>query len=213
MRLGFRQVKGLREEDMNILVANRRSFYTTINELRNTGLSETALEKLADADAFRSIGLDRRQALWGVSTKDRPEGLIQTSIGHRRKRCLTGNDGIRACCAGLCSDIAFTQSTSREFCTPDIAAVAYRYHGRAQHDAEWRPRKGRGAGTRTPASRHGKRRLFYDDRRRNRYSEPRHLSKPVRGISKTNFAIKAYHGGGNIAGRRRSDPCDRQCLL
>jgi len=34
------------------------------------------LEKLADADAFRSIGLDRRQALWEVSTKDRPVAMF-----------------------------------------------------------------------------------------------------------------------------------------
>ena len=44
--------------------------------LRDTGLPEAALEKLADADAFRSIGLDRRQALWEVSTKDRPVALF-----------------------------------------------------------------------------------------------------------------------------------------
>ena len=47
-----------------------------MNELRDTGLSEAALEKLADADAFRSIGLDRRQGLWEVSTKDRPVALF-----------------------------------------------------------------------------------------------------------------------------------------
>ncbi|CAN5245725.1 error-prone DNA polymerase [soil metagenome] len=70
--LGFRQVKGLRQNDMDILVSNRKKTYTSINELRDINLSEAVLEKLADADAFRSIGLDRREALWEVSTKDRP---------------------------------------------------------------------------------------------------------------------------------------------
>lgn len=70
LRLGFRQVKGLREEDMNILINGRKERYTSILELRETGLSETALETLADADAFRSIGQDRRTALWEVSTRD-----------------------------------------------------------------------------------------------------------------------------------------------
>ncbi len=51
--------------------------YSAINELRDIGLPEAALEKLADADAFRSIGLDRRQALWEVSTKDRPVALFK----------------------------------------------------------------------------------------------------------------------------------------
>lgn len=70
LRLGFRQVKGLREEDMNMLTKARKTKYTSIHELREIGLPESALEKLADADAFRSISLDRRQALWEVSTKD-----------------------------------------------------------------------------------------------------------------------------------------------
>jgi len=77
LRLGFRQVKGLREDDIKVLLAAREKMYGSINELRDTGLSEAALERLADADAFRSIGLDRRQALWEVSTKDRPAALFE----------------------------------------------------------------------------------------------------------------------------------------
>ncbi|HEY5746492.1 MAG TPA: error-prone DNA polymerase [Chryseolinea sp.] len=76
LRLGFRQVKGLREEDMQGLTDNRKTGYTSIHELRETGLSEAALEKLADADAFRSIDHDRRKALWEVSTKDQPLALF-----------------------------------------------------------------------------------------------------------------------------------------
>ena len=70
LRLGFRQVKGIREDDMKVLIGGRKIPYTSVHELRETGLSEATLEKLADADAFRSIGLDRRQALWEVSAKD-----------------------------------------------------------------------------------------------------------------------------------------------
>ena len=33
---------------------------------RRSGLKRASLEKLAAADAFRSLGLDRRQALWEV---------------------------------------------------------------------------------------------------------------------------------------------------
>ena len=73
LRLGFRQVNGLKDEDMQVLIANRGTGYTSVTALREAGVSETALEKLADADAFRSIGLDRRQALWEVSAlHDRP---------------------------------------------------------------------------------------------------------------------------------------------
>jgi error-prone DNA polymerase len=77
VRLGFRQVKGLREDDIQALVSGRIVFYQTINELINAGVSPSALERLADADAFRSIGLDRRQALWEVSAlNDHPEGIF-----------------------------------------------------------------------------------------------------------------------------------------
>ncbi len=76
IRLGFRQIKGLRKEDTAMLIANRKEPYTSINALRDIALPEGALDKLADADAFRSIGLDRRQALWEVSTKDRPVAMF-----------------------------------------------------------------------------------------------------------------------------------------
>ena len=77
LRLGFRQVKGLREDDMKILLSARKKMFTTTNELLDAGLSNAALEKLADADAFRSIGLDRREALWELSARDRPLALFK----------------------------------------------------------------------------------------------------------------------------------------
>jgi error-prone DNA polymerase len=78
LRLGFRQVKSLREEEMQLLVSGRYKTYSNISALMDVGLSIAALERLADADAFRSIGLDRRQALWEVSAlSDRPVGLFQ----------------------------------------------------------------------------------------------------------------------------------------
>lgn len=77
MRLGFRQVKGLREDDMAALASGRSDFYRNVNELVNAGVSFSALERLADADAFRSVGLDRRRALWEVSAlKDHPTGIF-----------------------------------------------------------------------------------------------------------------------------------------
>jgi error-prone DNA polymerase len=83
LRLGFRQVKGLREDDINVLIKGRKKRYTSIHQLRETGLSETTLEKLADADAFRSIGYDRRKALWEVSTKDhQPNALLSNQSTH-----------------------------------------------------------------------------------------------------------------------------------
>jgi error-prone DNA polymerase len=77
VRLGFRQVNGLREDDILRLVSERKVGYQNIDQLLNAGVSPSALERLADADAFRSVGLDRRQALWEVSAlHDHPTGVF-----------------------------------------------------------------------------------------------------------------------------------------
>lgn len=78
LRLGFRQIKGLSAEDAQRLLGRRQKPFTYLHALRDAGVSQGALEKLADGDAFRSIGLDRRQALWEVSAlSDRPVGLFE----------------------------------------------------------------------------------------------------------------------------------------
>ncbi len=77
LRLGFRHIKGISQDDVEQLVACRNTGYTTIHALREAGVSLVTLEKLADADAFRSMGLDRRKALWEVSAlHDRPIGIF-----------------------------------------------------------------------------------------------------------------------------------------
>lgn len=78
LRLGFRQIKGLSSEDMELLMAARHKPFPYVHSLLDAGMSMAALEKLADADAFRSIGLDRRQALWEVSSlSDSPVGMFE----------------------------------------------------------------------------------------------------------------------------------------
>ena len=78
IRLGFRQIKGVCEEDMEVLVNCRGKGFPTITALMDAGLTIILLERLADADAFRSIGLDRRKALWEVSAlQDRPTEIFK----------------------------------------------------------------------------------------------------------------------------------------
>jgi len=77
VRLGFRQVNGLRKDDMQALIAGRETGYTSISQLSNAGVPQAAIEKLSDADAFRSLKLDRREALWEVpALNDKPIGLF-----------------------------------------------------------------------------------------------------------------------------------------
>jgi error-prone DNA polymerase len=63
LRLGLRQVDGLHREAADRVTARRP--YRTVEELRLRGRAPVhAIQRLAAADAFRSMGLDRRAALW-----------------------------------------------------------------------------------------------------------------------------------------------------
>jgi error-prone DNA polymerase len=68
LRLGLRQIDGFREDWAEAIAAARLSGpFTDIESLAvRAGLNDQALKLLADADALRSINLDRRQALWEV---------------------------------------------------------------------------------------------------------------------------------------------------
>jgi error-prone DNA polymerase len=67
VRLGLHQIRGLRKEEALALIAAREAGATTLEDLaRNARLSRRALELLAEADAFRSLGMDRREGLWVV---------------------------------------------------------------------------------------------------------------------------------------------------
>ncbi len=76
LRLGFRQISGLVEDDMTRLVAARESGFETLESCAaRAGLSRRSLKILADSDAFGSCRalsrapekqLDRRAALWAA---------------------------------------------------------------------------------------------------------------------------------------------------
>lgn len=77
LRLGLRQIEGLREDAGQRIVEARGEGYASVRDLYfRTRIDAGALHRLAHADAFRSIGLDRRAALWAVA------GLA----GHHGKR-------------------------------------------------------------------------------------------------------------------------------
>jgi error-prone DNA polymerase len=109
VRLGFREVDGLREGDiLPLFINNRHSVQVSegerdteprfahpkagfqiarsaalhsafgMTDILNLGLPIPTLEKLAAADCFRSLGLDRRAALWEVKalTKAKPLPLF-----------------------------------------------------------------------------------------------------------------------------------------
>ena len=76
VRLGFRQVSGIREEDMEALVLARGAGYETPESIRRrSGIPRRTLELLAAADAFGSMSLDRRAALWSTRGEARDHAL------------------------------------------------------------------------------------------------------------------------------------------
>jgi error-prone DNA polymerase len=67
LRLGFRQIGGFSESWAKTIESVRGRGFDSVRDLwLRTRLPPAALQKLAQADAFRSLGLDRRDALWAV---------------------------------------------------------------------------------------------------------------------------------------------------
>jgi error-prone DNA polymerase len=76
LRLGFRQIKGLREEDAGWIAAARGNGYPDVESLwRRAGVQPDTLERLAEADAFAALGLTRRDALWAARALRAPKPL------------------------------------------------------------------------------------------------------------------------------------------
>ncbi|HAQ36345.1 MAG: error-prone DNA polymerase [Maricaulis sp.] len=75
LRLGLRQVDGLASEDGARLMAARGHPYETVEALRSRArVSARGIELIASADGFRSIGKDRRAALWDArAIKNAPD--------------------------------------------------------------------------------------------------------------------------------------------
>ncbi|MBY4894356.1 error-prone DNA polymerase [Rhodobacteraceae bacterium N5(2021)] len=93
LRLGFRQIKSIREEEADWLTAARGNGYTSVEDVwRRAGVNAAILATLAEADAFASLGIARRDALWAARAlapkKELPlfrgdldgEGIMEPSV-------------------------------------------------------------------------------------------------------------------------------------
>ncbi|HHS93792.1 MAG TPA: error-prone DNA polymerase, partial [Rhodobacterales bacterium] len=79
LRLGFRQIKGMGEEEAIWIAAARGNGYLSPEDVwRRAGISPKLLARLAEADAFAGIGLSRRAALWQARaiTSEKPLPLF-----------------------------------------------------------------------------------------------------------------------------------------
>jgi len=82
----------------------KKKWLSSVHELREAGMTRAVLERLADADAFRSLrGSTGVLRLWHVSTKDYQRHALVNKPDHkRRKRIhLAGHVTIRTRCAPI----------------------------------------------------------------------------------------------------------------
>ncbi len=86
VRLGFRQVSGLKQEEIEKkLIAKRGNSYSGLEQVaRRSGVSRFTLERLAEADALTSLGLDRRKALWAMRRLSRLDIDLEKAPGAAR---------------------------------------------------------------------------------------------------------------------------------
>ncbi len=92
LRLGFRQIKGFRDVDAGFIASSRGNGYREVEAVwRRAGVAPRALARLAEADAFGSLGISRRQALWEAKAikgtaplplflKEEGEGIIDLAV-------------------------------------------------------------------------------------------------------------------------------------
>ena len=67
VRMGLRMAKGLAEAHAAAVIDRRGAGYGSVEEVwRRASVPVSALERLAEADGFASVGADRRAALWAI---------------------------------------------------------------------------------------------------------------------------------------------------
>jgi error-prone DNA polymerase len=83
IRLGFRQIKGMSEDEISWLTSARGNGYTSVESVwKKAGLSSKIIQVLAEADAFHSLSLTRRQGLWAAKAiaADQPLPLFSQDL-------------------------------------------------------------------------------------------------------------------------------------
>ncbi len=95
LRLGMRRIKGLSEDSIETFVTRRGDGYVSVRDVwLRSGLNVGEMEKLAEADAFRSIGLDRREALWQVRALDKANAAERLPLFERPTLALRDHEPV-----------------------------------------------------------------------------------------------------------------------
>ena len=96
LRLGFRQIRGIAEEEARWITGARGNGYQAVEDVwRRAGVGPATLTRLAEADVFAALGLSRREALWQAeaiaggsplplfATDMEGEGIVEPAVQFR----------------------------------------------------------------------------------------------------------------------------------
>ncbi|RDV03306.1 error-prone DNA polymerase [Undibacter mobilis] len=132
VRLGLREIKGMSENDAELIAAKRGAIaYDSVRDLwLRTGLHTRMLERLADADAFSSLGLTRRDALWAAKALgrvgDQNDDLPLFAARAANSAAISYASGVSGTALAKAGSSAFAgddgdRNDLRHFREPDIA--------------------------------------------------------------------------------------------
>jgi error-prone DNA polymerase len=96
LRLGFRQIRSIAEDEARWITAARGNGYHAVEDVwRRAGVAPATLTRLAEADVFAALGLSRRDALWAAealaggtplplfATDMEGEGIVEPAVQFR----------------------------------------------------------------------------------------------------------------------------------
>ena len=81
VRVGLRYVKGISDRDLDAIESVPNNFQSIQGMVYKTGISKTAVRKLAEAGALRGLAANRRSALWATHGVDKQQDLV-TALEH-----------------------------------------------------------------------------------------------------------------------------------
>ncbi|WP_433049541.1 error-prone DNA polymerase [Dactylosporangium sp. CS-033363] len=127
VRLGFRSVRTLGDAVAEKLASVRHDGgpYTSLTDVaRRAGLSAVHLEALATADAFASLGLTRREALWaaGAAARETANRLPGT-VGGQHAPMLPGMDAVERMVADVWATGLAPDAHPAQFARPYLDTI------------------------------------------------------------------------------------------
>ena len=207
LRLGFRQVTGLKEDDLKRMVERRTTPYRDPADLwRRGGLSKRQILALARADAFASMGLTRRDVLWAVRAFS--EVSLPLLEARPQLRDLEPSVSLPKLTLGeqVVDDYSTISMSLRahplQLLQTDAVGPAHVELGEIARGPDRRLPADGGAGAGAPAAGHGFRRGVRHPGGRVRHRQPRGLAEGLRSPSPDRHGIAP-------ARRRRQGPARR----